>query len=189
MHSAHLNQVAQCPLLHLDQDGLPAGSTAAQVYAFTGQSWGWLLSCYVIGVKRAEGAHHRSAGRAMAVRSTGRGDDGHGCTASETLSERESGPCAWRAMTGLDRIIHEPARLLIVALLANVMEADLVFLLCESKLTRGNLSSHLAKLEEATYVDIQRTFQGKIPRTVVRLTEAGRTAFQSYRKAMRGLLQ
>jgi len=92
-------------------------------------------------------------------------------------------------MSGLDRLIHEPARLTIVALLSGVKEADFVYLMRESGLTNGNLSSHLAKLEEAAYVDIEKTFRGKIPLTVVRLTSKGKAAFQAYRKAMNGLLR
>jgi DNA-binding transcriptional ArsR family regulator len=91
-------------------------------------------------------------------------------------------------MTEIDRVIHEPARLLVVGLLNGVKEADFLWLLHESGLTRGNLSSHLAKLEEAGYVEIEKTFRGKIPLTILRLTRAGRAAFAGYRKAMSSLL-
>ncbi len=92
-------------------------------------------------------------------------------------------------MSELDRVIHEPARLQIVALLSGAKEADFVFLQRETGLTKGNLSSHLMKLEEAGYVEIEKTFRGKIPMTLARLTPEGRTAFQTYRKAMNGLLR
>ncbi len=92
-------------------------------------------------------------------------------------------------MTDLDRVIHEPARLLIVALLAGVKEADFLYLFRESALTKGNLSSHLAKLEEAGYVDIQKTYRGKMPLTVARLTRTGRMAFDAYRRRMNGILR
>ncbi len=91
-------------------------------------------------------------------------------------------------MTEIDRVIHEPARLLIVGLLNGVKEGDFLWLMHESGLTRGNLSSHLAKLEEAGYVEIEKTFRGKIPLTILRLTRAGRAAFAGYRRAMSGLL-
>ena len=91
-------------------------------------------------------------------------------------------------MTDLDRVIHEPARLLIVALLSGVKEADFLWLLNESQLTKGNLSSHLARLEEAGYVEIEKTFRGKIPLTIVRLAKPGRAAFEDYKKSMSGLL-
>lgn len=92
-------------------------------------------------------------------------------------------------MNDVDRIIHEPARLMIVALLAGAKKADFLFLLRETGLTKGNLSNHLAKLEESAYVEIEKTFRGKIPMTLARLTPKGRSALQSYRKAMNGLLR
>jgi DNA-binding transcriptional ArsR family regulator len=91
-------------------------------------------------------------------------------------------------MSDLDRVIHEPGRLLIVALLHGVKEADFLYLLRESELTKGNLSSHLAKLEQAGYVEIEKTYRGKVPLTITRLTKAGRTAFEDYRKSLSGLL-
>lgn len=91
-------------------------------------------------------------------------------------------------MNDLDRLIHEPARLLIVALLAGVKEADFLWLLRESELTKGNLSSHLARLEEAGYVEIEKTFRGKIPLTLARLTKPGLKAFTDYKRNMHGLL-
>jgi DNA-binding transcriptional ArsR family regulator len=91
-------------------------------------------------------------------------------------------------VTDLDRVIHEPARLLLVALLASVKEADFLWLQRESGLTKGNLSSHLVRLEEAGYVAVQKTFKGKIPLTVLRLTRMGKTAFDVYKKQMNGLL-
>jgi DNA-binding transcriptional ArsR family regulator len=91
-------------------------------------------------------------------------------------------------VTEFDRLIHEPARLLIVALLAGVKEADFLWLLNESGLTKGNLSGHLARLEDADYVEIEKTYRGKVPLTVLRLTKAGKAAFDAYRKDMNGLL-
>jgi DNA-binding transcriptional ArsR family regulator len=88
----------------------------------------------------------------------------------------------------LDRVIHEPARLAIVALLNGVKQSDFLWLQRETGLTKGNLSSHLARLEEAGYVAIEKTFQGKIPLTLVRLTQAGALALASYKKSMRHLL-
>ena len=92
-------------------------------------------------------------------------------------------------MDELDRVIHVPGRLLIVALLSGVKEADFLYLLRETALTKGNLSSHLGKLEEAAYVEIEKTFRGKISLTLVRLTPTGKAAFRNYRKAMNGLLR
>jgi DNA-binding transcriptional ArsR family regulator len=88
----------------------------------------------------------------------------------------------------IDRVIHEPARLQIVGLLNGVKQADFLWLLSETGLTKGNLSSHLLRLEEAGYVEVEKTFRGKIPLTLLRLTRTGRLAFTGYRKAMSGLL-
>jgi DNA-binding transcriptional ArsR family regulator len=89
-------------------------------------------------------------------------------------------------MTDVDRVIHEPARLIIVALLASVEEADFLWIQRESGLTKGNLSSHLGKLEEARYVQIEKTYKGKVPLTVLRLTRDGKAALEAYRKDMNG---
>ena len=91
-------------------------------------------------------------------------------------------------MTDLDRLIHEPGRLLIVALLSGVKEADFLYLQKQSGLTKGNLSSHIAKLEEAGYVEVEKSYKGKIPLTVLRLTQIGRDAFAFYKETMGRLL-
>ena len=88
----------------------------------------------------------------------------------------------------IDRLVHEPARLLILANLYVVESADFVFLMHQTGLTRGNLSSHLGKLESAGYVEIKKEFVDKIPRTLLRLTPQGRDAFRAYRKDMRQVL-
>jgi len=88
----------------------------------------------------------------------------------------------------IDRIIHEPARLLILAYLSVVESADFLFLMNQTKLTRGNLSSHLSKLETAGYVEIKKEFIDKIPRTLLALTEQGRIAFHEYRRNMKQVL-
>lgn len=88
----------------------------------------------------------------------------------------------------LDRVIHEPARLLIMTILATVEEADFLFLLGETGLTKGNLSSHLARLEKSGYVEIEKTYKGKVPMTLCRLSAAGLAAFQQYRQQLDDLL-
>lgn len=93
-----------------------------------------------------------------------------------------------RPLTEIDRVIHEPARLLILAYLSVVESADFLFLMNQTNLTRGNLSAHLSKLEAAGYVEIKKEFVEKIPRTLLSLTEKGRTAFQEYRRSMRQVL-
>jgi DNA-binding transcriptional ArsR family regulator len=88
----------------------------------------------------------------------------------------------------IDRIIHEPARLMIVALLAAVEEADFQYLRLATRLTQGNLSTHLSKLAEAEYVDLEKTFRGKYPLTICRLTARGKEVLDKYRKVMRAAL-
>lgn len=93
-----------------------------------------------------------------------------------------------RNITDLDRLIHEPARLAIMSILFAAEEADFLFLLREAGLTKGNLSAHLTRLEEAGYVEIEKTFRGKLPQTICRLTPAGREAFEGYRKQLKSFL-
>ncbi len=81
----------------------------------------------------------------------------------------------------VDRVIHEPARLAIVAILAACDSADFVYLRGATSMTQGNLSAHLLKLEQAGYISVEKRFQGKKPNTVCRLTPAGRAAFKEYR--------
>lgn len=90
-----------------------------------------------------------------------------------------------QALANLDRVIHEPARLMIMTVLYAVTEADFLYLQRECGLTQGNLSSHLAKLEEANYVVINKTFKGKYPLTICSLTKIGRQAFDDYVRKMR----
>jgi DNA-binding MarR family transcriptional regulator len=86
-----------------------------------------------------------------------------------------------RKFTDVDRLLHEPARLLISSILYAVEKVDFLFLLRETGLTKGNLSTHLARLESAGYVKIEKSFRGKIPQTLIELTTVGRAAFEAYR--------
>jgi DNA-binding MarR family transcriptional regulator len=88
----------------------------------------------------------------------------------------------------IDRIIHSPPRLMILAYLAAVDSADFIFLMNQVGLTRGNLSSHLTTLEEAEYVSIKKEFVEKVPRTLIRLTDKGREAIQTYREQIRTII-
>ena len=91
----------------------------------------------------------------------------------------------FQGLNNLDRIIHEPGRLMIVAILSEAKECDFTYLLHETGLSKGNLSSHLSRLEEVSYVEIEKTYRGKVPQTLLRLTPAGRTAFVKYRKSLK----
>jgi DNA-binding MarR family transcriptional regulator len=93
-----------------------------------------------------------------------------------------------KQVVDIDRVIHEPARFLIMAYLYVVDSADFLFLMNQTGLTRGNLSSHLSKLEEAGYVNVQKEFVNKMPRTILSLTAKGRVAFDDYRKQMKQVL-
>lgn len=93
-----------------------------------------------------------------------------------------------RSVTELDRLIHEPARLLIVTILASAASADFLFLQRETGLTKGNLSAHLSKLEEAGYVKIEKTFKGKFPLTVCKLTLIGQKALKAYRQQLQSFM-
>jgi DNA-binding MarR family transcriptional regulator len=84
----------------------------------------------------------------------------------------------------VDRLIHEPARLKLVALLYMLESADFTFLMSQTGMTWGNLSSHMTKLEQAGYLEVEKTFKGKRPNTMLKLTERGRQAFQIYRQQM-----
>lgn len=87
-----------------------------------------------------------------------------------------------------DRVIHEPARLKIMSVLAVVQSADFVYLQRETGLTGGNLSVQLTRLEEAGYLTLEKSFVGKVPRTLAAITPSGRSAFAAYRRFLEGLL-
>jgi len=83
-------------------------------------------------------------------------------------------------MSDLDRTIHEPIRLRIMCLLAGADSADFKFLLTALGASTGNLSSHMDKLEQAEYVQVDKGFNGKVPRTTYRLTSTGRAALEQH---------
>jgi DNA-binding MarR family transcriptional regulator len=91
-------------------------------------------------------------------------------------------------LINIDRLVHEPARFTIMAHLYVVESADFIFLMRQTGLTWGNLSSHLSKLEAAGYVVIEKEFLGRKPHTMLRLTDEGRAAFDQYRQSMRQAL-
>lgn len=92
------------------------------------------------------------------------------------------------SIASIDRTIHEPARFMIMSYLYVVESADFLFLMRQTGLTFGNLSSHLSKLEAAGYIAIEKEFVGKKPHTMVRLTDEGKAAFQEYRQSMKQVL-
>ena len=87
-------------------------------------------------------------------------------------------------LANLDRRVHDPARLAILTALSACERADFLFLLGVTGLTKGNLSSHLSKLEAAGLVEIEKKFVGKKTQTLVRLSGPGRQSIESYWKEM-----
>ncbi len=105
------------------------------------------------------------------------------------MGESHRQPDDLHDLAGVDRVIHEPARLMILLYLYTVEKADFLFLLNATELTWGNLSSHVSKLESAGYVVVEKTFVAKKPRTILELTAAGRRAVESYRTTMAAALR
>ena len=91
-------------------------------------------------------------------------------------------PTPFEHLASFDRLVHEPARLAILTALSACEKADFVFLRNLTGLTKGNLSSHLMKLEQGELVAIEKTFVGKQPITYVSLTGEGREVLKSYWK-------
>ncbi len=90
-------------------------------------------------------------------------------------------------LAGLDRMVHEPGRLAIMTALSACKQADFLFLQNLTGLTKGNLSTHLTKLEEAGLLEIDKQFAGKKPVTMVRLSGQGRTAIEAYWRQLENL--
>ena len=90
-------------------------------------------------------------------------------------------------LANLDRLVHDPARLAILTALSACERADFLFLQRITGLSKGNLSSHLSKLEETGMVEIEKRFVEKKTQTLVRLSDQGRGAVESYWKEMEEL--
>jgi DNA-binding MarR family transcriptional regulator len=97
-------------------------------------------------------------------------------------------PASLAAHGEIDRLIHEPARFQVMALLYVIESADFTFIMNQLGLTWGNLSAHITKLEEGGYVAVEKGFKGKRPQTMLSLTKPGRKAFQAYCQAMKQML-
>jgi DNA-binding HxlR family transcriptional regulator len=87
-------------------------------------------------------------------------------------------------LSHIDKVIHEPARLLILCHLSVLESADFLFLLRKTGLTRGNLSTHMRRLEKVGYVDVEKKFVERLPLTVYQLTKAGKQALATYHEKM-----
>jgi DNA-binding MarR family transcriptional regulator len=94
-------------------------------------------------------------------------------------------------MSGIDSVIHQPARLRLMALVvafAGDEWIDFTTLKQELKLTDGNLGAHILKLEEARYIKVRKKFVARRPKTLLQATDRGRAAFAAHREALREIL-
>jgi DNA-binding transcriptional ArsR family regulator len=83
-------------------------------------------------------------------------------------------------IASLDRLVHEPARMAILTVLAACDKADFVFLVNVTGLTKGNLSSHLTKLQQGGLVEAEKQLEGGYPVTYLKLTPEGRDRFEEH---------
>lgn len=98
------------------------------------------------------------------------------------MTNKASNDRPWQV--DIDKLIHEPARLKLLAQLYVVESADFLFLMRQTGLTQGNVSGHLTKLEDAEYVEIEKGYAGKRPHTMISFTKKGRKAFKKYIQSM-----
>ncbi len=89
----------------------------------------------------------------------------------------------------LDPLLHSELRLAVVSLLINVEEADFVYIKEQTGATAGNLSVQLDKLSQAGYIEVEKSFNGKKPRTTCRLTRQGLRAFETYVEALKSYIK
>ncbi len=108
---------------------------------------------------------------------------------SKTSSRGKRGQFEARGALQLDRLIHEQARLAIVSALAASQALTFRELKEFLRLTDGNLSVHCRKLEAAGYIDCDKTFERRVPKTTYRLTEKGRKALKRYLSHMEALIE
>jgi DNA-binding MarR family transcriptional regulator len=95
-------------------------------------------------------------------------------------------------MSGLNAIIHQPVRLRVMSVLMSLEvdeRVDFTFLKKQLELTDGNLGAHLGKLEKAGYVELEKTFVDKKPKTYAGLTGAGRDTFAEYLRALNEIIE
>ncbi len=102
------------------------------------------------------------------------------------MSEPQQGA---RVLLTLDRVVHEPARLAILTVLAEAERVEFRFLENVTGLTRGNISSHASKLEMAGYLNVIKEFRGRTPVTSYSITNSGREALTNYRAQLRAAME
>lgn len=89
----------------------------------------------------------------------------------------------------LNPLLHSELRLAIISLLMDVEEADFPYVKEQTGATSGNLSVQIGKLEEAGYIRVEKTFRGKRPATICRITAKGQKAFEEYVEALRSYIK
>ncbi len=89
-----------------------------------------------------------------------------------------------RTLLELDRMVHEPARLAILTVLASAGSVEFKFMEQVTRLSKGNLNSHATKLETAGYLEVKKAFRGKVPVTSFRITQQGKKALENYWKQL-----
>ncbi len=87
----------------------------------------------------------------------------------------------------INRVVHEPVRLAILKILTSAKEVDFNFLLTTLGVTKGNLATHINKLETTGFIEVKKEFRGKMPHTSYKVTRTGRRQFQKYWENMREL--
>lgn len=88
----------------------------------------------------------------------------------------------------LDPLLHSELRLAIMSILLGVESADFVYIRKQTGATAGNLSVQIDKLQTAYYIAVEKGFNGKIPRTICRITPIGREAFRNYVEALKSYI-
>lgn len=89
----------------------------------------------------------------------------------------------------LNPLLHSELRLAVMSVLLGVESADFVFLRQQTGATAGNLSVQIDKLARAGYIEVQKTFRGKVPCTLCRITDVGRDAFAEYVEALQSYIR
>lgn len=88
----------------------------------------------------------------------------------------------------LDPLLHSELRLAIMSILLGVESADFVYIRKQTGATAGNLSVQIDKLQTANYIAVEKGYNGKIPRTICRITPVGREAFRNYVEALKSYI-
>lgn len=89
----------------------------------------------------------------------------------------------------LDPLLHSELRLAVMSLLLSVEEADFVYIKQQTGATSGNLSIQIDKLQQAGYIDVTKSFEGKRPKTTCKITSQGIKAFEKYVEALKSYIK